>query len=308
MNKKTKKRLIVAVAAILVCAIAFVIVWSATSDMRWRNRIISDVKTSISEYRNGESQSIYFWIYDDFLDDAELEEFILTQAQEMCENDERILLGKYLEQLEKADYDTSSVTKVIDDYFLAEAEEAYQSGNASALASIIWVADDLTSAAAFSQIMDVVNEYCVSVDNIEEALELHSSFAKRYDQFVPLNRNSSAIATYIEKNGTNPVTKTPGEGYYADKEDKYHKTTIGIEGSPLYNSTRHTYMGDFKYVKKSGVELNKSYKETSYSKYSYYFRDQMIYFSPDEGECVWSGKYLFCFASDGKLIGYATIE
>lgn len=305
MNIKTKKRLIVAVAAILVCAIAFAIVWSATSDMRWRNMIISDIKTNISEYRNGEGQSIFFLIYDDFLDDAKLEEFILTQAQEMCENDERILLRKYLEQLEKEDYDTSSVTKVIDDYFLAEAEEAYQSGNISALTSMI--SKDLTSAAAFSQIMDMVNEYCVSVDNIEEALELHNSL-KRYDQFVPLNRNSSAIATYIEKNGTNPVTKTPGEGYYADKEDKYHKTTIGIEGSPLYDSTGYTYMGDFKCVKKSGVELNKSYEETSYSKYSYYFRDQKINFSPDDGECVWSGEYLFCFASDGELIGYATIK
>ena len=58
----------------------------------------------------------------------------------------------------------------------------------------------------------------------------------------------------------------------------------------------------------NGRELNSNYEETSYSRNNYYFRDKHISFSPDDGECIWSGNYLFCFSDSGELIGFEGIE
>ena len=63
------------------------------------------------------------------------------------------------------------------------------------------------------------------------------------------------------------------------------------------------YWGDFKHIREHGVELNRSsYTEEPYSRDMYYFRDQQIPFSPLDGDCVLSGKYLFKLDDERNLL------
>ena len=129
-----------------------------------------------------------------------------------------------------------------------------------------------------------------------------------YNVDFDLSRDSSIVATYIESNGIEKISTTPGTGYYADEIDKSNYHRVGLERSPLYEATSTTYRGDFEIRSEYGVKLNSLYEETSYSHTAYSFRGNDISFSPDDGECIYSGDYLFCFSSDGTLIDLSKIN
>lgn len=161
-----------------------------------------------------------------------------------------------------------------------------------------------------SEILDVVTKQYESVTNLDVALQIKSELEllEYYNANLKLIRSSGLVVSYIDANGIEEITTTPGTGFYANEKDTSYRDTVGVSGSPLYDAERTTYRGDFAIKTEYGVELNSQYKETSYSFSYYYFRDHGIPFSPDDGECIYSGDYLFCFASNGTLIGYRMIN
>lgn len=301
MDERTKRKLIVTVAVVLTC----VIVWSATADIRSRNSCMRSIEEVISNYRSGEGSSINIGFPDSLPEDTKFEKFLLTQAQEMCQNDELELLISYLNALERRNYESAAITETADNYFLAKAQKTCQARDLTSLIELLSALDDFDYTSP--SITAMVTDYFSTAESIEEALEIKNRL-EWYGYDFNLNRNSGVLASYIKERGTNPITKSPRSGYYADKKDTSWKNVIGLEGSPLYDAGSITYKGDFKYIQSWGVDLNKWYKEESYSESEYYFRDQKIYFSPDKGECVWAGDYLFCFDSNGELVDYVTVE
>lgn len=170
---------------------------------------------------------------------------------------------------------------------------------------------ELENADAYiSEIQDDVTNSFESADDLEEAFRIKEvlEHLDYYNTNLNFNRDSTLVATYIESNGIKEITTTPGTGFYANEKDSSSKHTVGLSNSPLYDACVTTYRGDFKIRLEFGVTLNSFYEETSYSDTSYYFRDNYISFSPDDGECVYSGDYLFCFASNGMLIGYEQLK
>ncbi len=129
-----------------------------------------------------------------------------------------------------------------------------------------------------------------------------------YNSVLILNRSSKVVAAYIEEHGTEQIYTEPGTGYDADEEDSSSFDRVGLDTSPLYDSESVIYAGDFKYDHSSGVKLDSNYNETYYSSTRIYFRNNYVQFSPDDGECVYSGNYLFCFAKNGDLIDFARIN
>ena len=161
-----------------------------------------------------------------------------------------------------------------------------------------------------SEIQDDITKSFISAENLETAFEIKKKlqYLDYYNANLSFNRISAIVDSYIESNGVEEITTTPGTGFYANEEDRVYFNRVGLSTSPLYDAERITYCGDFRIEHKYGVELNSYYEETPYSYTSYYFRDNHIWFSPKDGECVYSGGYLFCFASDGALIHYAEID
>lgn len=297
MSDKKRKRIRTAIA--LFCILALAIVWLATKDLL---HCIQSINEEISNYRSPRS-SFYFEIPESLRGNAKFEKFLLTQAQEMCQNNEWAMLSGFLVHIMYEDYQTTAISKALSDRFLPEYCQARDLRNISELLSILKDLDYTSPSNA-----EMITDYFSSAETLEEALEIKDRL-EPHGYSLPLNRNSDLIASYIEANGTNPVTKKPRRGYYADKKDGSSKHTIGLPNSPIYDAKSYTYKGDFKIVKEWGVELNIWYEETSYSrKDKYYFRDQQINFSPDDGDCVWSGDYLFCFSDNGDLIAYDTVK
>lgn len=161
-----------------------------------------------------------------------------------------------------------------------------------------------------SEIRDTVTNSFESVDNLEDAFKIKETlkYLDYYNANLNINRDSTLIATYIESNGIEEITTTPGTGFYANEENRSSSHKVGLSNSPLYDDESITYHGDFMIRRKHGVKLNSYYEETSYSDTSGCFRDNYIDFSPDDGECIYSGDYLFCFASNGTLIDFAEID
>lgn len=166
------------------------------------------------------------------------------------------------------------------------------------------------SDAYIREIRDNITASFESVDNLEDAFKIKKELAylDYYNANLNFNRSSPLIASYIESNGIEEITTTPGTGFYANEEDSSSSHTVGLPTSPLYDAESTTYKGDFAIEREYGVKLNSYYEETSYSRTYCRFRGVGIGFSPDDGECIYSGDYLFCFASNGSLIDYAEID
>lgn len=261
-----KKKITIIISALLVCALAFAIFWKATEKTRYIKGEMEDIQEQVVAFRAGERDSFHIYFLDYVAEDPGMEELLISFVKEMCENREEKMLLEFLEELEYTDYHSEALAAVLDDYL-----ETY--GDADFLFGIL---DSYT----------------------------FKSLAY-YNNKVTINRNTSAIASYIEEHGTQFITTTPGEGYYADKEEGTSKEVIGIEGSNLHDSVSLTNYGDFQHRHSYGVRLNRTfYEEENYSFSGYYFRGEQISFDPTNGECVWSGGYLFCFDTDGTLLGF----
>lgn len=164
--------------------------------------------------------------------------------------------------------------------------------------------------AYLSEVLNVVGDYFENADTLDSALKMKDilKYLDYYNSQFILNRNSGLISNYIDENGTEPISTIPGTGYYANAEDSSTHERVGIQGSPLYDATSITHYGDFRFRREYGVHLNSYYEETSYSHESWHFRDNYISFSPEDGDCVCSGDYLFCFSADGNLVGFCELE
>ncbi len=163
--------------------------------------------------------------------------------------------------------------------------------------------------ACISEIQDNVKNMFESIEDLEIALEIKEKYSvDYYEPVLSFRRDSKLFSSYIKSNGIEEITTTPGTGFYANEKDDISTDWIGLEGSPIHDSKSLTYMGDFKILEEYGVTLDKYYNETYYSYDNYYFCDQPIDFSPMDGECIYSGNYLFCFDSDGTLIGCEKID
>lgn len=273
MNEKTKKvlkKILIVIVSIAVLAIAFLIFWKATEHDRFIKREMKEFSQEVSNHRNGVH-------YDFHLDPAAMEDptfvdFLKSQISDMFENDEYILINHVLSDME---YDAKN-----------------------------------------EEILDLVTDYCKEIEDLKTALWFYDMRDSKYYYYNLkfLNRNSGIIASYIEENGTKEITTTPGEGYYADKEDSSSRHTVGLSGSPLYDAISIKYLGDFMIENIYGVELNRYYEETSYSYKDYYFRDNDLTvrgdsgFTLDDGECVYSGDYLFFFSENGDLILFSNLN
>ena len=262
-----KKKIIIIVSALLVCALVFAIYWKATENERYIKGEMKDIQEQVSEFRAGEKDSFHIYFLDYVAEDPGMEELLISLVKEMCENREGTMLLKFLEELEYTDYHSEALAVVL--------------------------SENLGTSGDMDFVLGILDSY-----TFKSTLEY-------YNNKVSINRNSGAIALYIEEHGTQSFTTTPGEGYYADEEDGTTKEVIGIEGSNLHDSVSLTNYGDFQLRHSYGVRLNWStYKEESYSFAGYYFRGDQLSFDPSCGECVWSGGYLFCFDVNGTLLGF----
>lgn len=209
-----------------------------------------------------------FFFYSSELRDSTIIDFISTQVSEMIENEEYRMLTDFL--------------------YALEYENAY-----------------------IPEIREKIANSFINANNLETAFKMKDNFEYYLDYYnaqMSLSRDSALIVSYIESNGVNKITTTPGTGFYANETDYTSKERVGLSTSPLYDAKSVTYMGDFKMTHSYGVRLNSYYEETYYSSTCYHFRDNYIDFSPDDGECIYSGEYLFCFSQDGELIGAEKIS
>lgn len=192
-------------------------------------------------------------------------------------------------------------------FLISQVDEMCKNNDTWLLLDLIMEMDE--KECNIPTVKETINEYFSSFTDIEIALETNDkiNYCNYYSGWV-LNRSSKVIDTYIEKNKTNPITMTKGEGFYAEEENSSSSHTVGLPSSPLYDRNSVSYYGDFKVRISSGVRLNSYYQEEKYHRESWSFRDNIIDFSPDDGECVWSGDYLFCFSDSGILIGYEELS
>ncbi len=269
-----KKLIIIIISAVLVCALAFGVYWKATEDDRYIKGEMKDIQEQVDDFRSGERDSFHIFFLEEEAQDPRMDEFLTSLVKEMCENDESVMLNDFLGELEYTEFHSKNVLEAMNEYF---------------------------SSVKLNDLMDF--------EQVRNDIGIINMGLKYYKVQAPsLTRDTEFIAEYINKNGTKAITTTVGEGYYADKNNEFSRDVIGLSNSPLHNSKTITYAGDFKYVHSYGVRLNGYYEETAYSNYSYYFRDNNINFTPDDGELVWSGDYLFCFSPIGVLLHYVSVE
>ncbi len=194
------------------------------------------------------------------------------------------------------------------DFLSTQVSEMIENTEYSILGNFL---ERLESEEAYiPEVKDDVTALFNGVGDLEVALKIQDElkYLKYYNADFDLSRDSVMIAAYIKTNGIEEITTTPGTGYYANETDRSSNHQVGLEDSPLYDAKGVTYRGDFKITYESGVGLDSHYEETYYSSATYHFRDNYITFSPDDGECVYSGEYLFCFSRGGTLIGIAKIS
>ena len=340
-----KKRVLVIVAVICICALVFGIAWAATGDARYRNYEIKEITEQIAEMRAGNRSILSFLLNDDLAYDEKFQDFLVAQVQEMYQNKEYELLTEFLEEIEYNDIYCSQVVDTLNNCLissenLVEPLTAIGSNLLTLdyygeLSFFSMLGERLASDEAYQQfLVDQIHELCqgkeydclkyflreseeinikselisdtladclASCKTIEGAWELSQVAIglDYYDKSLSLNKNNGIVAAYINEHGVNPITFTEGEGYYAGEANSSWDKRVGISGSKLHNAKETTYMGDFECVYKHGTNLNyDTYTEESYAHRQYYFRDNAITFYPDDGECVWSGDYLFCFAPE----------
>lgn len=280
--KKLKKKMKIILIIILVLTI-FITYLIATEDIRRMKTDIKGIERAISQERISESDSAYFYSYvHTDLEYPTFIDFLSTQVSELLDNGEYSILKKLLN------------TITIHAFYSDEA--------------------------CIPEIKEVITIFFNNTDDLEVALEIQSVLESEgyYNSDLILKRNSVAIMSYIEANGTEKITTTPGKGFYANKTNESSNHRVGISGSPLYDATKTTYKGDFELIHRYGVKLTKldnNYHEISYSETKYYFRDNSIDFSVeddefsfDDCEFIYSGDYLFCFSKNGTLIGLAKIN
>lgn len=263
-----KKLIMIMAGAISIMIL--IVVFAVTKPSRERNEQIKEIQQEISDYRNNSSEWIMFYISNDVARDSKFLEYIKGCIHEICVNKEFELLNKLLNELVDSSIDEGYLNAIIQEEIdnMAMLEDVYE-------------------------MYKVVTEYI----SYEEECELK----------MP-SRDSKAVSSYIEKNGTEEIEIRPGYGYYAKESDSSSTKRMGLSDSPLYSSRKSEYFGDFEYVHKEGVELDRYYSENKYSYDRYYFRGKEIDFKHTFGECVLSGDYLFCFDTDGETIGCAKIN
>ena len=273
-TSNTKKRIIsIACLAVLISIIAFIIFWISTEDIRSRMHNIKEIDNEIADFRTGESDYLFFIIPDELITDDVFVDYLCSEIRKMCANNEYELLHEFtFELILTNDFENYKIIDTLVECF----------SNASTLDEAVAIREEFSP---------------VSADGF--------SYWNKIEEKMILNLNQNPISSYIEQNGTRTFCTTAGEGFYAGLEPESSTDVVGIPGSPLHSSEETTYLGDFKFVHWWGVRLNYWYEEEHYGGYSYYFREQHIPFSPLEGECIWSGDYLFCFAPDGQLVNYA---
>lgn len=280
-----KKKLIISISiCVLICFIGFLIAWSATKEDRTRNELIKNIEFEISEMRakiaedDHYNHSMFFRIYNDYETDEKFIDFLCSQIRTMCQNQEYILLHEFVfEIILGNDCENDAIINTLVDCFK----------QASSLETAIDIRE------AFDPIAVGDSSF---------------SYWNKIQPLMTLSRDSEPLSSYIEKNGTRSYTTKVGEGYYANYNNSSSSEIIGLPSSPLSENESNTYFGDFRCHRWWGTRLNAWYEEEHYSGRSYYFRDNYIPFSPDDGDLVWSGDYLFCFAPDGMLIDYSHLE
>lgn len=264
-----KKKVYTVLAVILICLLAFGVYWKASSFSRYRSHQMEGISNSISS----DSMNMWFGLSSD---ENGYRERLLEDSKFQA-----FVSAKLQEICDKNELDL--VTQ-----FLKRLE--YE-------------------GCKFQTVFDIAKTYYENL-GIEDALEASTALksSSYYAGAAALTKNSPVISTYIEEQGTHPITLTEGKGYYAKKSDSYYKKRIGIDGSPLYDSYDTSYYGDFKCQKESGVKLNSYYEEVGYNTVTYYFRDERIDFDPTDGECVWTGEYLLHFSDTGELTDYEKLR
>lgn len=267
MDSKFKK-FIPPVIGILVCALLFSVYWFATKTDRDRKELMTEISEELAENYSDSSPSLYFYYDDVWNTDEEFNDFLVTQVQDLITNKNPRLLLEFLENLEDQDTFNPEIVSLI------------------------------TNSGTTTENM----EFLLGVFNYLPYSEL-----EYYNQCFVFNRNSGMLGQFISQNGIKPITYTAGEGYYADKTNSSKKANGDNYASFIVRGTESiSYFGDFKVEHNQGLRLDQYYQEENYSYNTYYFRDKLMYnFSPYDGECVWSGTYLFCFAPDGTLLNFA---
>lgn len=268
MDKQKKIKVIISV--LLICVLAFAIYWKASETERSIKARLKGIQTSVDAFRSGKQDSFHFFFPDYVAEDPRIAELLASLVKEMCENQEDEMLLEFLDALEDADYCSETLAAILNEHLGASSDLEYVFG--------------FIDSSKFQFYLDY------------------------YNTKVNINRNTGLLAAYIEEHGSQPFTTTPREGYYAKEKDTYSRDVVGLPTSPLYDSVSVTHLGDFKYKHEYGVKLNAYYEETAYSRYTYYFRGNIIPFSLNDGEIVWSGDYLLCFDYSGNLIGFQKID
>lgn len=269
------KTVVIVIAILLIGALIFGIYWQVTAPDRRKKGYMDRCDSALNEVRTGDAIYVSWFLPDDLIADPDMQAFLVEKIDEMFENKEFSLLYKFLRGI--------------------ETDTQY----------------DSKERGMYAYLKDAVTENFEALKTPEEALRAvdEMKILEYFDSGMVLSKDSGVIAAYIADNGINTFTTTPGEGYYADEEDDSSSKRIGIEGSRLRESKSVTYKGDFRINSESGVRLNRTtYKEESYSRTNYYFRDNAISFSPDAGECIWSGDYWFCFDFDGRLMNFEKVK
>lgn len=280
-----KKVYLTLVIVVLTCMIALTACGSEAAEVRYRNEKMTEIQEQIDARR----------------ENSELYDFSFSGIYELAED------------------------PVFVDFLATQAKELCLNEKITVL---YYFLDELEDRFPYSEAIDnALKESFLSLDDLDYAFSLIDRLERRkfYNFNGLIDRDEGLLAEYIRANGTNPITFTPGKGYYADCEDKSYRHEVGFEGSPLYDASNTVFRGDFKVVIEWGVDLNQYYEETPYGELYVYFRDNLISFDITGGamvsfqdlafeyiigdnEFVWSGNYLFYFSADGSFIGYCEIE
>lgn len=281
-----KKKIIIVIAIVCSLLLGFFIYWTATEDSRYLKNKMKEISEDIAENRAENDNFFYFFHF--FISD-----------------------------------ETANNT-AFQDFLIEQVQEMYQNKEYKMLRSFLGCLEK--NDVYCERLLETVNNCFQASGDIEEALSvfLDLSYRDYYNVNMGLNRNSPLIAAYIDANGTNNISTTEGEGYYANEKNTYEKEIIGLPNSPLYDARKVIFFGDYKIEQEYGVELNAFYEETNYSRETYFFRNNAIkflfedniHFLYDEGskkmimnnaDAVWSGDYWFCFDSAGNLIAYCKL-
>jgi len=279
-TKKSKSVLIIALV-VLVMVVLFLIYWKATEYDRYRKKEMNSIEKNVTRYieTNEESSSYTFTYFrpnkhDELsmrlAQDEEFHEFVSVQAKRIVEQKPK-LLWNFVRDFN---------FYYVDDVVTEAVVDAYE--NLCDLSTI--------SVARDSIKLLMKTDFLFSTEQRKRIAYAH-------------NKDSKTISSYIKENGMEAISTKPGEGYYADKTNSHHYNVVGLDNSPLYNSSDAKYFGDFMCRHSSGVRLNEYYEETNYADQRCYFRGEELSCCPSEGECVVSGEYLFVFAKDGRILG-----